>query len=169
MSLRLILIRHAKSSWDDPMMDDRDRPLTKRGRKSAKAIGAWLAAQSCAPDEALVSSAERTRESWALLAKQLEAPPKPSFRDDLYHGEPEALIAALRGATGQRVLILAHNPGLAYFARALVAEPPADVRFERYPTAATTLIDFDLEDWTRVNWGDGRVADFIVPRDLVES
>jgi phosphohistidine phosphatase len=170
MSLRLILMRHAKSAWDDPMMDDQDRPLTKRGRRSAKAIGTWLAERGCTPDLVLVSPSERTRETWMIMAKQMPGAPKPEFRDDLYHAEPEALLNVLRGATGSRVMILAHSPGIAYFAQALVAEPPADGRFERCPTGATTVIDFDdLDDWSHLAWRTGRVEAFTVPRDLVKD
>lgn len=167
MTLRLILTRHAKSSWGDPLTDDHARPLNSRGRASARAIGGWLASRSYVPDQALVSSAERTRETWALVAEAFDLPPKPEIRAELYHAEPEAMLATLRAATGRVVMIIAHNPGTAYFAQGLVAEPPADSRFDRYPTAATTVIDFDLERWDQVTWRSGQIVDFVAPRDLV--
>jgi len=168
MTRRLILVRHTKSSWDDPMMDDHDRPLNKRGRKSAKALGGWLVEHGYRPDQVLVSTSERTRETWGYLARALAEGPQAELRDELYHAEPEALLNALRAASGEVVMFVAHNPGLAYFAQALMDIPPSDGRFARYPTGATTVIDFDLDDWGRVSWRHGHLVDFVIPRDLVE-
>ena len=65
---RLILTRHAKSDWDDPMLDDHDRPLNKRGQRSAAELGEWLHSRGYEPDEVLCSTALRTRETWAPVA-----------------------------------------------------------------------------------------------------
>ncbi len=167
MTLRLILTRHAKSSWDDDMIDDHDRPLNKRGRRAAVAVGTWLNARGFIPDEALVSSARRTRETWDLMAEALDDAPAASIRPDLYHAEPEAMLAALHEATGEVVAMVAHNPGTAYFAQAIADMPPADARFARYPTAATTVIEFDAEDWSGVTWRSGRIVDYVFARDLM--
>jgi phosphohistidine phosphatase len=167
MTLRLILTRHAKSSWSDPMTDDHERPLNNRGRASARAIGAWLAERGYLPDEALVSSAARTRETWDLVAGAFDAAPEPVIRPDLYHAEPEAMLAALREAKGRVVMMVAHNPGMAYFAQGIVDVAPPDVRFARYPTAATTVVDFDLDDWDGLVWRAGRVVDLVFARDLI--
>lgn len=170
MTLRLILTRHAKSSWDDPMMDDFDRPLNKRGRKSAKALGRWLVEKGYRPDLALVSASERTRETWGIVSsKFVDAAPPARFLPELFHAEPEPMLATLREAEGPTVMLIGHNPGMSFFARALIETPPADVRFERYPTGATSVIDFDLDDWRQVIWRSGRVVDFVVPRDLTEA
>ena len=166
MTLRLILTRHAKSSWDDLMMDDHDRPLNKRGRAAATAVGQWLAARGYVPVEAIVSSSERTRETWDLAAQAFETHTELTIRPDLYHAEPEALLAALRAARGEVVIMIAHNPGIAYFAQGLVQEPPADARFARYPTAATAVIDFDEDEWGSVAWRSGEVVDYVFARDL---
>lgn len=169
MTLRLILTRHAKSDWSDTMMDDHDRPLNKRGRKSATAIGDWLAAGDFLPDIALVSTAARTRETWTRIAKAFRKPVPTSFRDDLYHAEPDAMITLLRGAAGVgTVMMVGHNPGASFFARALLAAPPNDARFDRYPTGATAVMDFEIDDWTELTWGTGQLVDFALPRDLVE-
>lgn len=167
MTLRLILTRHAKSAWDDPALDDHARPLNKRGRASAKAVGAWLAQRHCAPDEVMVSTAERTRETWKWIAKSLPDAPSPAFLDQLYHAEPERMLHILRTAMGRTVMMMGHNPGMAYFAQGLAHRPPADSRFERYPTATTTVIDFDADTWDEVRWRTGTVVDFVVARDLL--
>lgn len=167
MSLRLILTRHAKSDWTDPMMDDHDRPLNKRGRKSASAIGTWLAEQGYRPDLALVSTAARTRETWARIMPAFASPPAVAFDDMLYHAEPDALISAVRGAEAPTVMIVGHNPGMAFFARALLAAPPNDAVFDRYPTAATSVIDFAADDWAEVTWGAGRLAGLVFAQALL--
>jgi len=167
MTLRLILTRHAKSSWSDPIMDDHDRPLNNRGRASAKAVGTWLAARGHVPEAALVSSAARTRETWERASEAFDPAPNASIRPDLYHAEPEAMLAALRDATDQVVMMVAHNPGTAYFAQGIVDAPPPDARFAQYPTGATTVIDFETADWGGVDWRMGRIVDLVFARDLI--
>lgn len=167
MTLRLILTRHAKSTWDDPLMEDRDRPLNKRGRASAKALGQWLADKDFVPDEVLVSSAERTRETWKRIAKGFAEKPKASYLDQLYGAEPDQMLGLLRTATGRSVMIVGHNPGAAFFAQGIVHRAPADSRFERFPTGATAVIDFDVTSWDQLVWRTGHVADFVVPRELL--
>ena len=85
----------------------------------------------------------------------------------LYHADPADILSTLRGAgTVATVLVLGHNPGIRVAADLLAAVPPNHMEFERYPTAATTLFDFDIPNWSELNWGMGRVDDFIVPRML---
>jgi phosphohistidine phosphatase len=163
---RLILMRHAKSSWADPGQADHDRPLNGRGRRAAAEVGAWLAARGLVPGAALVSSAARTRETWARLGPAFaEVPVAP--RPDLYHASPEAMLRALRGATEiETVAMVGHQPGIGVFAARLLAAPPADAAFAKYPTAATAVIEFDADGWAAVDWGAGRLAAFITPAAL---
>jgi phosphohistidine phosphatase len=83
MTRTLILIRHAKSDWEHPALDDHDRPLNARGQRSAPRIGAWLAAQGLAPDAVLCSTARRTRETWQGIATRLPGAPEPVFSHGL--------------------------------------------------------------------------------------
>ncbi|KIT14334.1 SixA phosphatase family protein [Jannaschia aquimarina] len=153
--MRLILLRHAKSSWDARDQDDFDRPLNKRGRNAAPKIGKWIA-EHADPDTILVSSAARTRETWDLLGLS----GTPSFRDDLYHADAVTIRRALPGAGC--VLVIGHNPGIGIAAEAFAETPPDHPDFYRYPTAACTILDFD----NGPDWRKGRVAGFAVPRDL---
>ena len=168
MSLRLILTRHAKSSWASPGLGDHERPLNKRGRASADAIGDWLQARDYLPGEALISSAARTRETWARIADRLAAPPSPTILPGLYLADPEAMLALLRAASTHSVMLIAHNPGSAAMAARLAVRSPDHPQFHRYPTAATTILDFEADSWADVAWQSGRVIDFVVPRDLLE-
>ncbi|SHE64430.1 phosphohistidine phosphatase [Ruegeria intermedia] len=165
MPRTLILTRHAKSSWDTPGLSDHARPLNKRGRKSAAAIGAWLKEQGWLPDELLSSSSVRTRETWERMGLEAE---KLTCTDDLYHASPDRMFRLLSSATGEAVLMLGHNPGIAGFAGAIVEQAPSHGRFFDYPTGATTVIRFDINDWRDVNWHSGKVLGFVIPRELPE-
>lgn len=167
MTLRLILTRHAKSSWDDPALPDHDRPLNARGRHAAALIGGWLASRGDTPDEVLCSDAVRTRETWDRMAPAL-APAEPVLRltGTLYHAGPDVMLAVLRGATRPVVMMLGHNPGISEFAERIVARPPPGPEFRRYPTGATLVATFEGDDWGAVRFGAGSVLDFVTPRGL---
>jgi phosphohistidine phosphatase len=166
MTLRLILTRHAKSSWDDPLAPDHARVLNERGRDAAGRIGRWLAREGYLPAEALVSSAARTQETWALIAPHLPDAPAPRVIDALYHAGPEVMLRCLQRAEAPVVLMLGHNPGIAAFAAWLVARAPQHPRFASYPTCATLVADFDAPGWPEVTPGSGHVRAFVVPREL---
>ncbi len=167
MTLRLILTRHAKSSWSDPTMEDHDRPLNRRGEASATAVGQWLAARGYLPEAALVSSSRRTKQTWALISQAFDSAPEAVFHDALFHAEPDVLMKHLRRAEAGCVMLIAHNPGIAFFAQGLVRQMPGDARFERYPTAATAVIDFKAEGWGKVGWNSGEIRDLVFARDLI--
>ncbi len=167
MSLRLILTRHAKSSWSHGGLGDHERPLNQRGRNSADAIGDWLAAKGYLPEQALISSAARTQETWARIAARLPKAPAPEILDSLYLAEPEEMLAILQQAKAGVVIMIAHNPGSARLAQGLAARAPKHADFRRYPTAATTIFDFEAEDWPALDRHRGQVEDFIIPRELI--
>jgi phosphohistidine phosphatase len=163
---RLILTRHAKSSWDDPLMADHDRPLNERGKAAAADLGQWLATRGYVPDEVFCSDALRTRKTWSGLAPALPGTPILELKPALYHAGPDVMLAVLRHAKGDTVMVIGHNPGIAEFAARITATAPLNTEFARYPTGATTVIDFAVSDWADVAWGAGSTLDFIVPREL---
>ena len=161
----LILMRHAKSDWHSPEQSDFDRPLNPRGRKSARAMGDWLRQKGLHPEEALVSSARRTQETWELLAIRSC---RAWFLDELYHASAAQMAKALRQAEAETVLMIGHNPGIASFAEEMVA-PSEDLpmEFYRYPTCATSVITFAEKRWSAVTPGTGTLTGFEVPRALM--
>lgn len=165
MTLRLILTRHAKSSWDDPLQEDHDRILNERGRLAAPAIGKWLKEHGYLPDEVLCSTAARTRETLDRLA--LPTVETDYFRR-LYHASSDTMMDVLRGATGKTVLMIGHNPGIADFAERLVMTAPNHPQFRRYPTCATLVAEFPENEWRAVRFHTARAVDFVIPRDLID-
>ncbi|HSF64476.1 MAG TPA: histidine phosphatase family protein [Paracoccaceae bacterium] len=164
---RLILTRHAKSSWDDPLTPDHDRPLNERGKAAAADLGDWLASRGYVPDQVLCSDALRTRKTFSGLAPALPATPVLDLKPALYHAGPDVMLAVLRHATGDCVMMIGHNPGIAEFAHRLVTRAPLHEGFAKYPTGATLVAEFDVGSWAEVQYGTGSTIDFVVPRELV--
>ena len=164
---RLILTRHAKSAWDDPLTPDHDRPLNDRGRAAAADLGQWLASRGYIPDEVLCSDAVRTRTTWAGIAPALPGTPALALKPALYHAGAEVMLAVLRHAKGDVVMMIGHNPGIAEFASRITARAPANPEFARYPTGATLVVDLDIDAWGDAGFGLGVVDDFIVPREIM--
>lgn len=163
---RLILMRHAKSGWDDPRLDDIDRPLNARGQRNAVTMGMWLKDKGYIPDQVLVSSAVRTRETLERVTRGLELCPPETVLDSLYLASEHRIMSALKQATGDCVLLLAHNPGIGEFAVNFASHPPLHPDFLRYPTAATAVFDLKAPTWAEARFGENEVADFAIPREL---
>ncbi len=164
MTRTLILMRHAKSSWDDPFLSDFDRPLNARGARSAKALGDWLRNQDLLPDQVISSSSTRTGQTFEGLRLNI----KPAFTKALYHAGPGTIWDVLADASGERVLLLGHNPGFAEFAEQSVQTPPDHERFWDYPTGATLVVEFPVDTWADARPGMGIVTHFVIPRELLE-
>lgn len=170
--LRLLLLRHAKSAWPEGVVDE-ERPLNGRGREAAKLIGDYLARQGLIPDLALVSTARRTQETWALVRERLPSKPKMRAEPALYAASPQEMLDVLKtvGAEPKTVLMLAHNPGMQELALGLCgaqSDAPAKAAMaEKYPTAGLAIIDLAVGDWTSANFGCGRLERFVTPRSLV--
>lgn len=162
MTRTLILMRHAKSSWNDITQADHDRPLNDRGRKSAKVMGDWLRAQGHVPEAAISSSSQRTGETFHGLGFDIPV----QFTRTLYHAGPEVMMDVLRQQDAGTVLMLGHNPGIADFANRLVNTPPRHPRFADYPTCATCVIRFEAGAWNDIGWREGQPLDFGIPREL---
>jgi len=168
---QLLLLRHAKSSWDDPGLSDHARPLNARGRRAAATMAATMVELGLAPDVVLVSSARRTLQTLeALLPFEGGAIVEPA--DALYLAPWPSLLATLRRVpeTARSVLLVGHNPGLQDLAMALigaaaVATPTAQRLAAGYPTGA--LVEFAIASpWSGLEAGGGRLLRFLTPRDV---
>lgn len=167
MTLTLILTRHAKSDWDDTTLDDHDRALNERGRKSADAMGLWLAGNGLVPETILCSTATRTRETCARISASLMPKPRAVFLPGLYlSGAQNMLYLLNKHGHGQTVMMIAHNPGTAIMAGMLAEGPVSHPDFGRYPTCFTSVFRFDANAWSGVDWRQGHVTHAIGPREL---
>lgn len=167
MTKQLILIRHAKSSWDDPFADDHARVINARGKASATAIGQWLGEQGYLPDVIISSDATRANQTAELILETLA--PKPDLRlaAALYHAAPDTILDQLKGEQARSIAIVGHNPGIGIFAKTMSQSAPAHPRFNDYPTCATTVIEFHADEWRQLYPGKGLCVNFTVPRDLI--
>jgi phosphohistidine phosphatase len=129
--IELLILRHAKSSWTAPGLDDHDRPLNDRGRRDAPRIGELLAAEGLLPDGVLCSTACRTRETWELVSAAAGCDVRPLYRDELYLAPAGDLLDQLHTMpeSCRRGMIIGHNPGVellvAMLARRQVTMPTA--------------------------------------------
>ena len=167
---RLVLLRHAKSDWPD--IADHDRPLAKRGRRDAPAVGRWLGASGYAPDAVVCSTARRARETWDLVATGL-AEAGPGLRSDpviryeprVYEATVLALLMLVRefDAGWRTALVVGHNPGLAELTVGLASpgsEPP-----QAFPTAAVAVLGL-TGPWAAAQPGEARLLAFTAPAEL---
>lgn len=168
---RLLLLRHAKSSWGDASLDDFDRPLNSRGRAAAPQIGRYMARNNLVPDRILCSSSRRTRETLADLLPEFRGEQCVRFLDDLYHESEYDYVGLIRnhGGSAEILLVIGHNPATHDTALSLIGRGPDELidRIEtKYPTAALSVIDFNGTSWQEITPHGGQVVDFIRPRDL---
>jgi phosphohistidine phosphatase len=154
----LHLLRHAKSSWDDPSLADHDRPLAGRGRRDGKRIAEHMRRSGIEPELVLCSTAARTRETLALVEPALGSP-TVELEDDLYGASSDELLARVRRlpAGVESALVIGHNPGLHELALALAPGAP----FGKFPTGALASFAF-AEGWD----GPATLAAYVVPKEL---
>lgn len=173
--LRLLLLRHAKSSWTDPGLDDHDRPLNPRGQKSAPLIGRFMRDHKFNPDLVLCSPARRARETWKLASAELRSAPRLLMEDGLYDfGNGGRILDTVRAKadTAKSILVVGHNPSIERLAQRLIGKGEAKLRkriTEKYPTGALAVISFDAKDWKDIEDGKGTLAAFVRPRDLAKE
>ena len=167
---QLLLLRHAKSSWDDPGLSDHSRPLNTRGRLAAAAMRQTLLGLALLPDVVLVSSARRTLQTLEALEPWDETPIVEPM-DALYLANAAQLLKVLNGVaeTARSVMVIGHNPGLHDLAVQLSgsARDPSDARrlAEGFPTGA--LAEFVVPGaWGALAPGNAKLHRFVCPRDL---
>jgi phosphohistidine phosphatase len=162
-SKRLEILRHAKSSWADPVLDDHERPLNGRGRDAAELVGRHLRQTAPRPDLVLCSSAVRARQTVELLG--LEESVDVLVEDELYGAGGADLMARLRRVPSMAatVLLVGHNPGIEQLARTLDRQGLASVA--KFPTAALVVLALAIDAWPDLQPGTGQVESFFTPRD----
>lgn len=169
--LTLSLLRHAKSSWKNPALPDRERPLNARGMSDAPAMARAMSERGIEPELVLCSSAQRTVDTLALVLPELKIEPEVVYEDALYQASPDDMLGMLRGLQpgARNVLIVGHNPEIQALALGLVGAGPKDLRnrlAEKYPTGGLAVINFTAGLWSSVDAGSGSLSLFLTPRDI---
>jgi phosphohistidine phosphatase len=170
---RLYLMRHAKAVPADPQADDHARELTVRGMHDASAIARYMCKNGFEPRLLLVSTSARTRQTAELVLREIAA--KVEYREALYLTEPGKILEMIQTAPQNisDLMVIGHNPGLEDLAGKLAREPVRrkerarrDVLEEKFPTAALAVLDFDIGKWRDIGPGEGKLADFVRPKDV---
>jgi len=170
--LKLLLLRHAKSSWNDMDLSDHQRPLNNRGLKAAPKVGAYITNNGFTPELVLSSTATRARQTTQLVSEQFPEPVETHFLDELYNFSGfHTPLNIIRDQADQQspLMVVGHNPTMEILAAELTGAGNSAARammHEKYPTAALAIIDFDIPRWADLQTGIGTLVQFIRPRDL---
>ena len=162
---RLLLLRHAKSSWKEEGRSDHDRPLNRRGHRDAPVMGALLARQAIVPDRIVSSTALRARTTAEEVAQAAGFDGETQQDPRLYLADPETILEVVRECPddAETVLVVAHNPGMQSLAVLLARSPEP----EPFPTAALAQIDVQVDTWRRCRLGvPARLAGLWRPKEL---
>ena len=164
------LLRHAKSSWEDPGHLDAERPLAPRGRRAARAMAEHLRREGIRPALILCSPARRTRETLELVAEALPDVPARVEQELYGAGEEDLLLRLRKLPAAPSVLLIGHNPGLQGLAVALAGsgEREALARLRaKMPTGALATLQAPVSRWRYLRPGGAELVAFVVPRELV--
>lgn len=159
---RITLLRHAKSSWDDPSLPDFDRPLNSRGRRNAPEMGRRLKLGGQVPDLIVSSPALRAITTARMAAHEMGFPEGNIIEEPaLYHAHAGRILAIVNSleSYADHLVLVGHNPGFNDFANRL-----SETRVDNLPTAALFAVDFDVEDWSDIRPGEGRFVYFDYPK-----
>lgn len=159
---RLVLIRHAKSSWNEPGLADFERSLNERGERDAPRMGKRLHKRGLAPDLVVSSPARRALTTAQIIAAAIDYP-VAAIRtiDAIYEASLETLLGVVRDIpdSHHEVVLFGHNPGITMFANALAA-----VDIDNVPTCGVATIELEVDSWSAVEYGSGRLLDFDYPK-----
>lgn len=161
---RLILLRHAKSSWTDERLADAERPLSDRGERDAPRMGARLHERGIHPDLVLSSPAVRARSTARLISRPLEyAPDAVRLEASLYLAAPQAIMDVVQAQTDSVacLLVVGHNPGLTDLTHLLLP----DFDLDDLPTAGVVVIDCTAERWSEVRDAPRRLVCYDFPKN----
>jgi phosphohistidine phosphatase len=171
---RLLLLRHAKSSWAEPGLSDRERRLSERGRRAAELIAAAIEARGLLPDRVLCSPAKRARETLAALTPRLGDRVEVAIVDALYEPAPPdyADVIAEHGDGARKLLVVGHNPAMQRTALVLMGPGEGKLQSEiaaKFPAGGLAVLDFKIGSWAELRPNSGQPSAFITPRGLARA
>lgn len=158
----LYILRHAKSSWDSPDLDDFQRPLNDRGEKDAPRMGKRLRKENISPDLICSSPATRALTTAQLVAEELGYKTKAIHEEPkLYHAGGDTILDVVRGFDDKHnaIMIVGHNPGMTEFANDLLNE-----EIDNIPTAGFVAAKLNIDQWKEARWGCGEMELYEYPK-----
>lgn len=172
--MMLSLLRHAKSSWDDPVERDFDRPLNGRGHRAARIVGEWLHESGLSFDHVVASPALRIRQTIEGVEAGLGGRLRPTFDKRIYMASAASLLEVIRETPDDcgHLLLIGHNPGLEDLLLLMSDGDGSPLRAEaeaKYPTATFATLDLAIDGWAGAEEGGARLLRFVRPRDLDPS
>lgn len=168
----LTLLRHAKSSWDDPVARDFDRPLNGKGQRAALVMGRYLRSAGMTFDHVVASPAVRIVETVEQVEHGYGCDLAPSWDRRVYLASASSLLDIVHElpARAQTAMLIGHNPGLEDLILMLVPDRAGDALRDsvemKFPTAAIAELTFEVSDWTEIRADGGTLVRFTRPRDL---
>jgi phosphohistidine phosphatase len=157
----LLIVRHAKSSWDYPHLNDYDRPLNDRGKRDAPKMAQWLSSQDINADLILSSGAERAKNTAIAFQAVLNIPME--IDDQLYHASRSKLMNIIKHTESSinSLILVSHNPGLNDLADYLLSGFPDNI-----PTTGIVSLKLDIEKWSETSTKNASLDFFQYPRNL---
>ncbi len=168
----LTVLRHAKSSWDDAVARDFDRPLNARGQRAAVTVGRHMRSEGLSFDHVVASPAVRIVETVEQVESGFGGALAPAWDRRIYLASASTLLDVIHElpAGADSALLIGHNPGLEDLVLMLVPDRNGDLLRdsveEKFPTAALAVISFDTTDWSAIRSNAGTLVRFVRPRDL---
>ena len=166
----LVLLRHLKSAWDEPGLEDHKRPLAPRGHRAGERIRRHIEDAGISPQLVLCSSAVRAVQTWEAVRGGLADDLELGIEDGLYGASSDSLLSRLNDVpdTVATAMLVAHNPGIGDLAAGLAGSADGDAlerMAEKYPTGGLATLTF-AGPWAGLAWGDARLVEYVVPREL---
>lgn len=161
----LLVLRHAKSSWDHPELSDFDRPLNKRGEEAAPFMGELISSKGLEPEIVVSSPARRARTTAELAASAGGFDSRIEFDERIYGAGANTLAYIVAGFDDSvdSAMIVGHNPGFEDLVAALTGER------HRFPTAALAVIDLNISVWSETESGKGELRDLFIPKEEMDE
>jgi phosphohistidine phosphatase len=166
----LVLLRHLKSAWDEPGLEDHERQLAPRGHRAGERIRRHIEDAGISPELVLCSSAVRAVQTWEAVRGGLPGDLAPVIEDGLYAASSESLLSRLNDVSDAvtTVMLVAHNPGIGDLAAGLAGSAEGDAldrMVEKYPTGGLATLTFG-GPWAGLAWGEAKLVEYVVPREL---
>ncbi|MEN5386513.1 histidine phosphatase family protein [Aliarcobacter skirrowii] len=157
----LILIRHAKSDWSNPLLDDFERPLNKRGEKNAPFMAKILKKEIQKPDLIISSPSFRTKLTLEYFLKEFEYKGEVIFEKSIYEAPFENLLKVIKNIDNKykTIFLIGHNPGLNDLANFLLGSFEDNI-----PTSGVLKIDFDTNSWKNISKDNSKLIFFKYPK-----